>query len=76
MKSGAGSVFAGDILPHHPGIGVAHFLNGIRRQPDHVWIPAGHAGIVARHTLSDLYQGMLDVARFLIVLQILAKLLV
>ena len=73
MKSRAGCVFAADVLAHDPGVGVADFLNRVRRQANHVRIPARDAGVVPRHALADLHQGMLDVTRLLVVLQVLGS---
>ncbi len=71
MKAGAGGVLA-----HHPGVGIADFIHGIRRQPHHIGIPAGYAGVVPANALADLHQGMLHVAGLFVVLQILGQLLI
>src|SRR6266702_5116644 len=71
VKAGSGS-----ILAHNPGIGIARFLGGIRRQPDHFWIPARRAGVVASHALAELDEGMLDSARMLFVPEVFADLFV
>ena len=76
VESGAGSVVAGGVLAHDPGIGVADFLNRVRGQADDVWIPTRDTGVVTRYSLADLHQGMLDVTRFSIVLQVLDQLFV
>jgi hypothetical protein len=73
VKAGAGGV---GVLAHHPSVGVTHFVHGIRRQANDIRIPAGYASIVPADTLANLHQGVLDVPRLLVVLEIFGHSLV
>src|ERR1700756_4357912 len=71
MKSGAGWV-----LSHDPGVGVADFFDGIGGYSDKVGIPLLRGGVVVRHAIAQLDEGVLDVARLLLVVQVFGELLV
>ena len=76
VKTGARGVLA-----HHPGVCIAYFFNRIVGEPHQVGIPLPNIGIACRlfrvcsvrrsHALTHLHQGMLDMARLLVVVQIL-----
>src|SRR5215469_10815879 len=64
------------VLPKHPGIGVADFLDLMRCQSDKVGIPLGRSSVASRHTFAHLDESMLNVPRMHIVAQILGDLLI
>src|SRR4029077_12310483 len=64
----------GSILTHDPGVGVAHFFDGMRGKTDHFRMPSRRSGIVAAHALAELHESMLDVARVLFVLEVFGDL--
>src|SRR5215510_5826333 len=66
----------GVVLAHDPRVCVANFFYGVARKAHQLWIPAAHTGVVTGHALTNLDQRMLDVARLLLVPQVLGQLLV
>jgi len=69
MKSSARRV-----LSHDPGVGVAYFLDRIRRQPNQFGIPLFRVRILMRDALSHLDQRLLNVPRLFGVVQVFAEL--
>ncbi len=66
----------GRVLPHDPGVGVADFFDGIGGQADEVGIPALRGGVIVRHAIAKLDEGVLDVPRLPLVVQVFGELLV
>lgn len=71
MKAGTGLV-----LTHDPGICVPYLLDGIGRELEQVGVPAFRRRVSTRHSVAELHQSMLNVAWFVVVVQIFIELLV
>ncbi len=66
---------AGSVLPHDPGVGVANFFHRIGCQPDQIGIPLFRVRIMLGDALPNLHKSLLNMARFLRVMQVFRKLL-
>ena len=64
------------VLAHHPGVRVAHFFDGMRGEANKFGIPSRGLRVAARDALANLHERMLDVARVLVVRQVLRDLLI
>ena len=67
---------AGCVLAHHPCVSVADFFNGIRRQANNFRVQTRGTRIVLGQALTNLHQRVLDVARLLVIAEIVIQLLV
>ena len=64
------------VLPHHPCVGIAHFLYWMRCQTDQFRIPALDGRVATHDSFANLHQCVLDVPRAFVVRQVLRDLLI
>jgi hypothetical protein len=67
---------AGSVLAHDPGVGVAHFLDGVSGKACDIGVPSFCGYVTPHDAIAQPHQSVLDVAWVFFVVQVLADLFV